>query len=51
MADYNAANKALIDAIEMKAKELHAPDWPPHTSAPILLQLAQAYAAVREASK
>jgi hypothetical protein len=51
MADYASAANAIIAAIEIKANQIQSPDSLPAFAAPLLLQLAQAYAAVREASK
>jgi hypothetical protein len=51
MADYDKAADALIEAIATKASDLQGAGWQSSTAAPLLLQLAQAYAAVREVSQ
>lgn len=50
MADYAGASSAIIDAIRIKAALLQDGGYQPQVAAPLLLQLAEAYAAVREAS-
>lgn len=51
MADYAGASSAIIDAVEKKAKDLQGDSWAAAVAAPLLLQLAQALAAVREGGR
>jgi hypothetical protein len=50
MADYDKAADAIIEAIAVKAADLQGSNWGSNQAAPLLLNLAQAYAAVREVS-
>jgi len=49
MADFDTAADAIIEAIEMKAEALKTDNWTPVLAAPALLELAQAWAALRTA--